>query len=189
MKRKTAIFLAAFWPVLAASVFAQSARLQMDLDHLAKKAVSSVIITLDKNLLGIAGNFLDSKKADEARVKNVVSGLEGIYVRSFQFEKEGAYSPADVETLRKQLADPAWTRILETRNARTGENVDIYLRREGGKILGLALIASEPKELTVVNITGSIDLEKLRDLEGHLGVPRIEIEKKSEKPGKPKDDE
>jgi hypothetical protein len=34
---------------------------------------------------------------------------------------------------------------------------------------------SEPREFTVVNIVGSIDLEKLRRLEGKFGVPKIPL--------------
>ncbi len=41
----------------------------------------------------------------------------------------------------------------------------------GGKAQGLAVIASEPREFTIVNIVGNIDLEQLHDLEGNFGVP------------------
>ncbi len=55
---------------------------------------------------------------------------------------------------------------------------------EGGKAQGLAIIASEPREFAIVNIVGSIDLEKLHELEGNFGVPELEIEtgKKSPEP-------
>ena len=46
----------------------------------------------------------------------------------------------------------------------------------GNDITGLALIASDPKEITVVNIVGPVDLEKLSDLEGHFGVPVLDVE-------------
>jgi hypothetical protein len=42
--------------------------------------------------------------------------------------------------------------------------------------IGLALIASEPREFTIVNIVGSIDLAKLHKLEGQFGVPKLELE-------------
>ena len=38
------------------------------------------------------------------------------------------------------------------------------------------IIASEPREFTIVNIVGSIDLEQLHELEGKFGVPELEIE-------------
>jgi hypothetical protein len=43
---------------------------------------------------------------------------------------------------------------------------------------GLAILVSQPKELTVVNIVGSVDLNSLADLGGHFGVPKLETTKK-----------
>jgi len=34
----------------------------------------------------------------------------------------------------------------------------------------------DPKELTVVNIVGPVDLSKLSKLEGNFGVPDLDIE-------------
>jgi hypothetical protein len=39
----------------------------------------------------------------------------------------------------------------------------------------MAVLISEPKHLIVVNVVGSIDLDKLKRLEGSLGIPRIRI--------------
>lgn len=56
----------------------------------------------------------------------------------------------------------------------------------GGRIDGLAILSFEPKELTVINIVGSVDLDKLRRLEGQFGVPDLELERDSKpQPKKP----
>ena len=43
---------------------------------------------------------------------------------------------------------------------------------------GLAIIASEPRQFTIVNIVGAVDVEKLHQLEGRFGVPKLELETK-----------
>jgi len=48
----------------------------------------------------------------------------------------------------------------------------------------MAIIASEPREFTIVNIVGNIDLEQLHDLQ-KLGVPDLELET-AKKPAAPK---
>jgi hypothetical protein len=63
-------------------------------------------------------------------------------------------------------------------------NVEVYLLMNGEEIGGLAVLSSEDRELTVVNIVGPVDLEKLAKLEGQFGVPELGIEKT-----KPKKDE
>ena len=44
---------------------------------------------------------------------------------------------------------------------------------ENGVSNGLAIIASGPRDFTIVNIVGSIDLAKLHHLEGKMGVPKL----------------
>ena len=49
----------------------------------------------------------------------------------------------------------------------------MFLNTADGKILGLAVVASEPRSFTIVNIVGNIDLDKLARLEGQLGIPKV----------------
>ena len=46
----------------------------------------------------------------------------------------------------------------------------------GEQVGGLAVLVFEARELTVVNIIGPVDLEKLSKLEGQFGVPELGIE-------------
>ena len=73
--------------------------------------------------------------------------------------------------MRRQLSAPGWSRIVEARSKKENTDVDVFMLIDGGKAQGLAIIASEPREFTIVNIVGSIDLEQLHDLEGKFGVP------------------
>jgi hypothetical protein len=41
---------------------------------------------------------------------------------------------------------------------------------------GLAVVTTDIKEFTVVNIIGPVDLEKLTKLEGQFGVPVLDLE-------------
>src|SRR5262245_816913 len=157
---------------------AQDARLEISqLDKLASRAAETVEVSLDERLLRIAAKFLKSEDPDEAKIKELVSGLKGVYVRVFEFENPGEYSTNDLEVMRSQLQAPGWTKIVGVRSRRDGENVDVYLKYQGDNVLGLAILAAEPKELTVVNIVGPIDLEKLSQLEGQFGIPKLGLVK------------
>ena len=156
------------------------ARLRIDhLEKLASKAAEVVDVTLDQSMLQLAARFMsDERSPDEAEARELIKQLKGVYVKSFEFDKEGEYSPADVEAIRTQLHTP-WSRIVDVRSKREGENAEVYLMNSGAenKISGLAIIAAEPKELTVVNIVGPIDVDRLIELEGRLGVPRLDLER------------
>jgi uncharacterized protein DUF4252 len=156
---------------------AQDSRLQLgSLDHLAAKANQTVDVNIDERLMKAAAKLLSDKEADEREVKKLVEGLKGIYVKSFEFENEGQYSPADIETIRAQLRGPGWTRLVNVRSKKEG-NLEVYLLFNGDVVGGLAVLHTDLKELTVVNIVGPVDLDKLAELEGQLGVPELGIEK------------
>jgi hypothetical protein len=143
---------------------------------LADKASESVSVTLDSQLLGFASRFLNPDVPDEAAAKKIVSSLTGIYVRKFTFDTDYAYPKADIDGIRRQLAAPGWSRIVEARSKKEQTDVDVYLLIDGGKARGLAIIASEPREFAIVNIVGSVNLEDLHELEGKFGVPELQIE-------------
>lgn len=172
----------------ARAVAAPPGQLQLpSFDSLTDKAVQSVNITLDPSLLSLAAGFLDSRKPEDAATKEVVSGLRGIYVRSYTFDQDFAYPTADVDKVRKQLSERGWQQLVQVRS-KTQANVDIYISIEHGSIEqgsvnqgranGLAIISSQPREFTIVNIVGSIDLQKLHQLEGKFGVPKLSTDDK-----------
>ncbi|MGH9843466.1 MAG: DUF4252 domain-containing protein [Blastocatellia bacterium] len=160
----------------AVSAWAQNAQLQIaNLDKLADKASDTVEVNLDKKLLQLAAKFLNSNNPTEAKVKELLNGLEGVYVRVFEFDQPGEYAAGDVESLRSQLQ--GWSKIVGVRSRKQGENVDVHIKYSGDTILGLAIIAADPKTLTVVNIVGPVDLEKLSQLEGQFGIPSLNLDK------------
>jgi Domain of unknown function (DUF4252) len=156
---------------LAATLWAQ--QFQFNLDHLTSKATESVDLSLNTSMLQFAGKFLDGKDPEEARVKKLIVGIEGIYIKSFEFQKDGAYVPADLDRVRNQLKAPEWSRIVGIRSNGEQENIEVWVRNEKGKVSGIAILASEPRQLTVANLVGNIDLDSLADLGGHFGLPKI----------------
>ena len=175
--------------LLAGPSFAQTkGRLNLpEFAALADKASETVTVTLDSNLLGIAARFLSNEDPEQAKAKKLVSSLSGVYVQHFTFETDYAYPKGDIDRVRKQLDAPGWSRIVEARSKKENTNVDVFLLLDRDKVQGLAVIASEPREFTIVNIVGNIDLEQLHSLEGKFSIPNLGIET-TKKPEPPKAD-
>ncbi len=161
---------------LAAALWAQ--QFQFNLDHLKDKASDSFDVSLNTNMLQFAAKFLDGKDPDEAKVKKLIAGIQGIYIKSYEFSKEGAYLPADVEKVRDQLKGPEWSRIVGIKNSAEKSTIEVWARNEMGKVSGVAILSSEPRQLTVANLVGNVDLESLADLGGHYGLPNLPNVKK-----------
>jgi len=161
-------------PALVAK--AQDSRIQMGgLDHLAAKASQTVDVSIDERLMRLAAKVFSDKDEDEREVKQLIANLKGIYVKSFEFDTDGQFVAADVETIRMQLRAPGWTRLVNVTSKKEGM-LEVYLLMNGEQIGGLAVLHTEDRELTVVNIVGPVDLDKLAKLEGQLGVPELGIE-------------
>lgn len=158
----------ALWAI-ASLASAQTLKLD-SLDFLSARASQSVNVTLDGSLLRLASGFLSDGDKDDLDLKKLVAGLKSILVRSFEFKNAGEYADAEVEGIRAQLRNPAWKKIVEVRSKTEG-NADIYLHTEADRILGLAVISAEPKELTIVQIDGTIDMQGLRKISGNFGIP------------------
>lgn len=152
----------------------QDIKIPPSIEKLADRASEVVDVTLDASLLQLAARFLPNNDPDTANIKRLVSGLKGIYVRSFQFDKPGEYAASDVDAVRAQLRGPNWSRIVGVRKMKSGEHTEVYLRTESGNITGLTVVAAEAKELTIVNINGPIRPEDLQELGGHFGIPKLD---------------
>ncbi len=167
--------------VLAAQDF------HLNFDNLKAKASETVEVNLDGNLLLLARKFLSDKDPDERKAKEILDGIKGIYVRVLKFENAGEYTEAAIDQIRNQIKGPSWQKIVDVRGkAGLRDNVGIYMKSDGAKIQGLVVLAAEPKELTVVNLVGTINPEYIKDLSGQFGIPNLKDDKKSA--GKKKDD-
>lgn len=153
------------------------------LDKLASKAKEVNTVTLDAgqirgalNLLGMSGE----EKKDINDLKSVLSGVKNLVVRNFEFGEKGQYPKDAVDAVRAQIAKmPGWTKIVESRDG--DEHSEIYMLMQSEKIAGLAVIAAEPTELTVVYINGNVSLSDLGKLHGEFGIPEIAGSGKQEK--------
>ena len=155
---------------LAVAVPASAQRINLEFPGLAERAEEVIDVTLDATMLRLAAKFFSGDKEDQ-EIREMISGLQGIYVRSYSFDSEGQYDRALVDRVMSQLGG-TWKPLVTVRSKKR-ENVNIMADVRGDKINGLVIVAAEPREFTVVNIVGNIDVEKLSRLEGEFGIPRI----------------
>ena len=174
------VFLTVVVICIALPGVAQAGKLELkNLDKLADRAAEVNDVTLDGSLLQLAVSVMKSSgDPDAAQVVEIIKGLKGIYVKNFEFDSPGQYSQADVEAIRSQLTGPGWQRIVTSFSKRNGERDEVYLLKNGDKINGVTVLVAEARELTVVNIVGAIDPEKLGELGGHFGIGQIKEQSK-----------
>jgi hypothetical protein len=156
--------------------------------QLAERASNYTEVTLDRKMLDFASRFMNDK--DDAEGKRIVEKLNGVYVRSYEFEKPGQYTAADLDAVRKQFDTADWSTLVKTRSKDATDDADIYMKLVNGEVQGMFILSSEPKELDFVFISGPIRPEDLQDLSGNFGIPRdsYKMAMKAEKGDKDKSD-
>lgn len=160
--------------LIVASAAAAQPAWKVDFSELEALAEETVEVTLDGRMLALAAGFLSDTDPDERRVREIVEGLEGIYIYSFKFDREWAYDREIGDLVRSEMGS-GWERLV-TKRSKRGEDVDVWVRPAGDLLNGIFIVAAEPREFTVVNIIGAIDLGKLRDLEGQFGIPELDLD-------------
>jgi hypothetical protein len=136
---KRGIVLILLATICVTTARAQDAKLQIDhLNKLAEKAAEVVEVTLDERLLKAAARFLAIDNPAEAKVKEIISGLKGVYVRVFEFEKTGEYSQRSSTPSRWSLqsstssARSTWKKSASSKASSASPN-SIWRKKSRGK--------------------------------------------------------
>lgn len=158
---------------------ADVARVQLQmaaLDRLAGRAEKAIDVTVDENTLGmVTGLFRNSKDPEKVKVREALAGLKGVYVRVYEFANDGQWGEPDIADIRRQVGEPGWSRVVNITSRKDGQKVEVYLRALPGQVGGLLVLATQPRELMVINMVGNVDLEKLASLQGQIGIPELDI--------------
>ena len=159
--------------------------------QLASRASDVTEVTLSKNMLAFAAKIMNGKDKDDAATRQLIEGLDGIYVRDYEFDKAGEFSAEDVDQLRKQFETAEWSSLVKERERKTGESTDIMVKLVNGESHGMFILDVEPKELTIVLILGPIKMEDLGKLKGigglsTLGDVAINVKEKDKEKSKDK---
>ena len=172
MKTRIAILLFAT-AALVAPLVAQTSPLPLPPDlekQLAARASNVTEVTLGKNMLAFAAKFMNGNDQNDATARRLIEGLDGIYVRNYEFDKDGQYSIDELKQLRTYFQGPEWTPIVHTRERESGETTDIMVKMVNGESRGMFILSAEPKELSIVLILGPIRMDELGQLKGLGGL-------------------
>jgi hypothetical protein len=140
-------------------------KLELKLDAIAAKASDKAELDLDGALLKLALPQGLSKKDKDGKTPagDLLSGVQEIHVRHYEFEKAGTWSDQDLEPLRKQVSEGSgWSRVLNVKEK--GESAEVFVLNQGGKVSSCLILAAEAKELSVVYLMGTLTLAQMKEL-------------------------
>ena len=149
--------IAAF-AILWGAPYAGAQKLDLKFDELAARATHKVEIDVDGRLLKLLLGM-----AKDSDVDGLLGGVQSIHVRSYEFARDGDYSPGVLEPLRSQIgAQPRWSKLL---TAKEEEGfTEIYLAIQGDKVGGCLILSAERREVHVIQLEGTMSLAQMKRL-------------------------
>ena len=126
------------------------------------------------------GRALDREDEVDAQgaavaVGEAIKGLEGVYVRVFNFDNENEWGMSEIDSVREQLKAPGWEKLAKVRSRKNDQKVDVFTMFTGDDISGIAVVLTETKKLALVNVIGPIDIDTLVELSGNLNIPELDL--------------
>ena len=148
--------LAVLAALAVSCAFAQ--KLDLKFDAVAAKASKKVQLDIDSKLL-----HLVARMSHDADVDGLLSGVKAVHIRNYGFDRPGAYSQKDLESLRNQVsAQPRWSQILSSKE--DDETVEIYVAAEADKVTGCVIISAEETQLSIIYLEGNMGLAQMKRL-------------------------
>ena len=148
---------------------ASGQKLDLKFDGLAAKASQKAEVDLDGSILKLVMPQVLAKKEKEKEkdgkspVADLLNGVQEVHVRHYEFDKAGAYSDTDLDSLHNQVSQgPGWSRIVNVKEK--GENVEVFVQTVGDKATGCLILAAEAKELSVVYLMGTLTVAQMKEL-------------------------
>ena len=150
--------------------------------ELAAKAKHVTEVTLNQSMLQFAAKFMSGKDSDKDKdVAKLIQGLQGIYVREYDFDRDHAYTQADLDAFRKYMEGASWSPMVRDRTRGVIEGSDVFVKLVNGQMQGLYVLDAEAREIDLVLILGPIDVNSLSELGGSFGIPKDAVKKAQKK--------
>jgi hypothetical protein len=163
---------------LTASVWGQELDLSF-LKDLEAKAREVTNVSLGKEQMQLIQGLSGGAGGE---LKSLAGGIELVQVRSLEFDKEGMFSLADMTALRDKVKTNEFLPVISVKEK--GGFTEILLRKGPKGNRGFLIFSVEPREVTIVNIVGDLDLASLGKLAGKFGIPSVILDGGSSSKGK-----
>lgn len=141
------------------------------IESLRQGASSKTEFTLDHSMLVLASKM----DPDNAELRRVIAGVDGVTVHSYRFPKTWTYDSAALGSVKDEYEAAGWKQLMNRQEKDGGSGVtDLWVRLQNNAISNVAILQARSNEINFVQVSGSISPLDLSHLGGHFGIPKME---------------
>jgi hypothetical protein len=172
------IFRIAFLTLIAACIatlanaqMPQAGWVPQSMAALRQNASSKTEFTLDHDML-IFASKLDP---DDDDLRRVIAGVSGVSVHNFHYRDPWMYDSEALNAMKEEYRAAGWKQLVNKHDKEGGPGVSgVWIRFQNNAISNIAMVFARSREVSFVEVTGSISPLDLSHLGGHFGIPKIE---------------
>lgn len=127
--------------------------------------------TFNRQMLGLAGDFYSDQET-----QRIVANLRSISVHIFRFPEPGLYNPETLAYIRSQYDNRGWHHLVTAHSnpeSMDPGSTDLWVRFAHTDVEGMVLLVSNPTNIDLIVIDGTLSPLDLLHLRGHFGIPRF----------------
>jgi hypothetical protein len=150
---------------------ADDAWLPRGMDSLGSHASFHTDFTFDRQMLGLASNF-----TGDDETQRIVARLRSISVHVYKYPQPGLYNPEMLAYVRSQYYNRGWYHLVTARPKATADNpgaTELFVHFVNSNVEGMVLLVSNPTNVDLIVINGTLSPLDLLHLRGHFGIPRF----------------
>jgi hypothetical protein len=143
------------------------------LKELSTAPATHSAITFDRDMLQAANGFLGDGNGP-------VAGLNSITVENYRYREPAFYEPEAMRALVKTYERAGWKHLVD-QNAGPAESAaphkpltDLWLHFNGAEIDDVTVLVRAPRQMSVIEVSGTLKPLDLVHLSGHFGIPKID---------------
>lgn len=147
------------------------------LEALTDQPATHTGFTFDRSMMQIAQDLLQSNGMDAG---HAAAAITGVTFDTYHYAAPAFYEPEAMAALKQVYDRAGWKHLVDARGNRgdqaepSGMITDLWLHYNGGQINALTVLTRSSREMSVVQLTGSLRPLDLLHLSGHFGIPRVD---------------
>ena len=149
------------------------------LEALSDQPATHTGFTFDRSMMQVAQDLLQSNGMDAG---HAAAAITGISFDTYHYPRPAFYEPEAMAALKHDYDASGWKHLVDAHgNGGPGEQAqpsgmitDLWLHFNGPNINAVTVLTRSSREMSVVQLTGSLRPLDLLHLSGHFGIPRVD---------------